>query len=497
VSTKSVIVQQAYRFALDPTPTQERAFASHAGGARYAFNWGIACIAAALDARAAEKEAGREPTTNVPSHFDLCKRWTAFKDDPSNGLHWVGENFSGTYQAALRDAAGAWRAFFDARNGKRQGKVGRPRFKKKGRSRESFQVHNDSLKVVDAHHIQLPRIGTVRTHEPTRKLLRRIRKDARSGAHVAGVLREARKSAGLDIDAALGRLNTHVAACARQEDREPKRAEMWSRSRLTGIERLGQTTSDRINDLCDVYGVSKEIRSSLLALMTQTRIVRGSVSRGTSGRWHVSLTVEIPREIRTGPSARQQAGGTVGVDLGVRSLVVLSDGTEVPRPRHLDQRMEKLRRAQRAMSRCVDGSRRRESVRRRLGRTHARVASLRLDSTHKLTSHLVHTYERIGVEGWDIRKTMQDGSRDLPKRLRADRNRALADANLGELRWQLQSKAAWYGVTVVVAEPHGATGRTCSECGAVKTKPLPPAEEQFRCLFCGYTASRRLNTARR
>jgi putative transposase len=91
---------------------------------------------------------------------------------------------------------------------------------------------------------------------------------------------------------------------------------------------------------------------------------------------------------------------------------------------------------------------------------------------------------------------MQDGSRDLPKRLRADRNRALADANLGELRWQLQSKAAWYGVTVVVAEPHGATGRTCSECGAVKTKPLPPAEEQFRCLFCGYTASRRLNTAR-
>lgn len=403
---ETVTLQQAYRFALDPTPTQARAFASHAGGARYAFNWGLARTAEALDAYAAEKAAGAEkPTTKIPSHFDLCKAWTVFKDDPASGVPWVGENFVGTYQASLRDAAGAWKNFFASRKGKRAGRrVGRPRFKKKGRARDSFQVHGGTLQVVDARHVKLPKIGTVRVHEPTRKLGRRLR---------AGT----------------------------------------------------------------------------------ARIVRGTVSR-TADRWYIALTVEVEREIRTGPSARQRAGGTIGVDLGVRSLVVLSDGTDVPRPGHLDGSLERLRRAQRHLSRCADGSRRRSRAQRRVARLHARVAALRLDSTHKLTSRLIHSYERIGVEGWDVQATAQHGSKQLPRALRAARNRALADANLGELRWQLECKARWYGATVVVADRHEATGRTCSACGAVRTKPLPPAEEQFRCLFCGYTAGRRLNTAR-
>src|SRR5690554_3383935 len=115
------LIQQAFVFALDATPRQQRAFASHAGGARFAYNWGIQKIAEALDAREAEKAAGQTPATKIPGHFDLCRMWTEWKNtaqwvdretgEVTAGVPWVSRNFVGTYQAALRDAAAAWKRF--------------------------------------------------------------------------------------------------------------------------------------------------------------------------------------------------------------------------------------------------------------------------------------------------------------------------------------------------------------------------------------------------
>src|SRR5690606_16583294 len=152
------LIQQAYVFARDATPRQQRAFASHAGGARFAYNWGLQRIADALDAREAAKTAGLKPTTRVRGHFALSQAWPQWKDttartdrhtgEVTGGVTWVAENCVGTYQAALRDAAGAWKRFFDSRAGRLAGRrVGRPRFKKKGRSRASFQVHGAQLQV--------------------------------------------------------------------------------------------------------------------------------------------------------------------------------------------------------------------------------------------------------------------------------------------------------------------------------------------------------------
>lgn len=410
-------VQQAYRFALDPTPTQTRAFFSHAGGARFAYNWGLDQVAAALDAREAEKAAAGEASTQVPSHFDLCKAWTAYKDthaddpEPAEGERrtntaWVSQNFVGTYQAALRDARGAWQRFFDSRSGKLAGRrVGRPRFKKKGRSKHSFQVHGGTLQVPDTRHVKLPKIGTVRVHEPTRKLLRKLRRG-------------------------------------------------------------------------------------------HARLVRGTVSLDSRGRWHIALTVEAQREIRTSPSARQRAGGAIGVDLGVRDLLTLSTGETVHNPAHLHTGLRRLAIAQRAWARTAKGSARRERARRRVARLHGRVAALRRDALSQTASRLIHTHDTIGVEGWDIAETLRAGSTDLPRKLRNTRNLALASAGLGELRWMLQSRAPWYGSRVKIADTHQETGRTCSTCGTAKTKPVPPAEELFNCLSCGTRMDRRVNSAR-
>jgi putative transposase len=428
-------------YALAPTPRQTGRFLSHAGASRFAYNWGIARIIDALDAYAAEKASGVEkPTTRLPSHFDLCKAWTAHKDDPEHGLGWVGENFSGTYQAALRDAHGAWQKFFKARKGGGGGgrTVGRPRWKRKGRARDSFQVHGTTLQVVDAKHIKIPKIGLVRVHESTAKLGRRLRRGTVTCPPCQGT----------------GTVTTAAG--------EP-----------------GKCTP------CKATGT-----------VPAARLVRGTVSRDSKGRWSIALTVEVVREVRTGPSRRQRTGGTVGVDFGVRDLAVLSTGEVIPNPRYLQQGLAALRTAQQQLARREPGSKRREKASARVGRLHARVRHLRQDALHKTTTALIHSYERISVEGWDVQQVAHRGSKDIPKRLRADRNRALADTGIGMARYQLQSKAPWYGSTVVVAGKTEPTGRTCSGCGAVRATPVPPSHEDYACTSCGLRMPRRLNTAR-
>lgn len=172
MSTQHRMAHLAYKVALDPTPAQARAFASHAGGSRFAYNWGIATIQAALEAREDERARNGQPSTPVPGHFDLCKAWTVHKDttewidrntgETTTGIPWVGNNYSGTYQAALRDADRAWKDYFDSRTGQRAGRpLGKPRFKSK-RNPARFATHGSALHLASATRLNLPRIGQVR-----------------------------------------------------------------------------------------------------------------------------------------------------------------------------------------------------------------------------------------------------------------------------------------------------------------------------------------------
>lgn len=412
--------QQAFRFALDPTPAQTAQLASHAGASRYAYNWGIAQIASALDAYTEEKAAGvKKPTTSIPRHFDLCKMWTAHKNDPANNLSWVGENHANMYQAALRDSAVAWKNFFKSRKGERAGRpVGRPRFKKKGRARDSFQTHGGSLELVDGSHLKLPKIGIVK---------------------IPGMVR-------------VGAYKDRNARTARKLYRQ----------------------------------VSKG----------HARVVRATMSREADGTWWASVTAEITRPVPTKPSRRQRAGGTIGVDLGVRYLAVTSNGDAYPNERHLEAALGELAIAQRALARTQKDSKRRAKARILVGRLHAEVALRRHDATNRLTTALVRAHAKIVTEGWDAQRLAQHGSAELPRRVRRNRNRALADAAPGKIRWQLEYKSSRSGAQYVEVPKDEPTGRTCSACGRVKATPVPPASEQFTCQSCGHRLDRRLNTAR-
>ncbi|WP_344892832.1 IS607 family element RNA-guided endonuclease TnpB [Actinomadura meridiana] len=160
------MVTQAYRFALDPTPSQRRALASHAGAARFAWNWALATC-----------NNRYEGEGKWWSGTELHRLWNVAKRN-NPALGWWSENSKCVYQEAFRDLDRALQEFVRSRNGARKGpRLGFPRFKKRGRCRESFRFSTGAIRC-GGRTVTLPRLGTISTHESTRKLARRLEKGA-------------------------------------------------------------------------------------------------------------------------------------------------------------------------------------------------------------------------------------------------------------------------------------------------------------------------------
>lgn len=208
-------------------------------------------------------------------------------------------------------------------------------------------------------------------------------------------------------------------------------------------------------------------------------LVRVSVSR-RAGHWYASLTVEREPAAPASPPK----GGVVGVDLGVKNLATLSDGTVIPNPRALGAGLKALRKAQRALSRRVKGSVRREKAKERVARLHARVADVRADAINKVTTMIANTYSSVCIEDLDVAGMVKNHSLA----------RSVADAALGEFRRQLEYKTARSGAVLCVVDRWYRSSKTCSGCGEVKAK-LSLSERVFNCDDCGASMDRDLNAA--
>jgi putative transposase len=162
-------VMQAYRFALDPTPRQRRALASHCGAARVAYNWGLELVTGRLAQRRAG-EAVEVPWT-LP---ELRREWNRARDQVAP---WWAENSKEAYDSGLNGLARALKNFSDSKQGHRKGRqMGFPRRKRKRHGRVACRFSKGQrIKVLaDRKHIQLPRIGVLKTHASTKKLARRL-----------------------------------------------------------------------------------------------------------------------------------------------------------------------------------------------------------------------------------------------------------------------------------------------------------------------------------
>ena len=218
---------------------------------------------------------------------------------------------------------------------------------------------------------------------------------------------------------------------------------------------------------------------NVTALVNGARVVRMTISQ-RAGRWYAALTVE--RDDQTVKKAPK--GGAVGIDLGVKTLATLSDGTVIANPHSLASNEQRLKRAQKALSRKTKGSKRRAKARERVARIHARVANRRSDALNKLTTMLAQTYSDISIEDLNVAGMVKN--HHLAK--------AVQDASFYELRRQLEYKTAKTGARLHVIDRWYPSSKTCSNCGSVKTK-LSLGERTYTCGNCGLTIDRDLNAA--
>ena len=210
------------------------------------------------------------------------------------------------------------------------------------------------------------------------------------------------------------------------------------------------------------------------------KIMSATISR-VANRWFVSITVDTEDNSHL-PKAENQ--GAVGVDLGVSALATLSTGEIISGPKPHKALLSRLKRLSRSLSRKQKGSANRVKAKIKLAKLHARIAAIRTDALHKLTTDLTRRFYSIGIEDLNVSGMMKN--RHL--------SRAIADMSFYEFRRQLQYKTAMRGGLVVVADRFYPSSKTCSVCG-YKLESLPLSVRKWECPGCGTNHDRDLNAA--
>jgi len=207
------------------------------------------------------------------------------------------------------------------------------------------------------------------------------------------------------------------------------------------------------------------------------RVKTLTVKRYPSGKWYACFSCEVD----TKPIPDRLPA--VGVDLGLNSLVALSDGTLIEAPQSYRNAESRLRRAQRSLSRKKRGSRNREKTRLRVASVCEKVTNQRRDFAYKTARMIVNRYERIYVEDLKIQNMVRN--RHLSK--------SIMDAGWGNLRNALTYMAELSEGVIAFVNPRN-TSQTCSGCGEMVPKSL--SERMHRCPACGLMLDRDVNAAR-
>jgi putative transposase len=461
-------ILRAYRVALDhPTPTQVELLQSHAGASRWAFNF-------ALDAKIASRQVWQERVGELvatgtpeaearklvrvktpnrqlidkarvrvrgtnrsgkPEPADWAAAEKILRDggmdeevavrilqvwweqclkrglDPVMGVQtWAPRVTNSVIQHGELDADVAWDNWMKSVTGKRAGRrVGFPRFKAKGKARDSFYIPNTEFAISTPRRLRLGgKIGELRTAEPLRRLRRAIER-------------------------------------------------------------------------------------------RQGKVQSVTVSRGGS-RWYASVLLKEVVDLPDHPSRRQQASGTVGVDVGVKVAAALSTGELIPNPRMGRAAAPRLRRAQRAFARTRKGSKRQRKAAARIGRIQYQLAERRATFVHGLSKKLATGFAVVAIEDLNLVGMTRSakGTKDSPGKKvwqKAGLNREMLDLAHGELRRQLAYKTGWYGARLAFCGRFEPSSQVCSACDARARIKLTLNDRVFHCEACGLVIDRDINAA--
>ena len=256
------------------------------------------------------------------------------------------------------------------------------------------------------------------------------------------------------------------------------------RANYPKFKKKGMHDSFRLENNC--FSVSNQrVKLAKMATMRMAeplrfdgKIMSGTVSR-VADKLYISIAVEISRDLTL-----PKTGKYAGVDLGVKDIVITSDGCKFANPRWIQKSEKKLKRLNRELARRKRTSKRRERTRLRLARQHDRVANQRKDWLHKITTYLVRNYDVIALEDLNVRGMVKN--HNLAK--------AITNVSFGEFNRQIEYKAQMYGKQIYRVDRFFPSSKTCSNCGCVQEK-MPLYVREWTCPDCGAHHDRDINAA--
>ncbi|EKY5038759.1 transposase [Escherichia coli] len=230
----------------------------------------------------------------------------------------------------------------------------------------------------------------------------------------------------------------------------------------------------------------------------QSQRVNGKIKNATisqlAGQWYISFQVEIETA-----EPNHTSTTIVGLDAGVAKLATLSDGTVFEPVNSFQKNQKKLARLQRQLSRKVRFSNNWQKQKRKIQRLHSRIANIRRDYLHKVTTTVSKNHAMIVIEDLKVSNMSKSAAGTVSQpgrnvRAKSGLNRTILDQGWYEMRRQLEYKQLWRGGQVL-AVPPAYTSQRCACCGHT-AKENRLSQSKFVCQVCGYTANADVNGAR-
>jgi putative transposase len=207
-----------------------------------------------------------------------------------------------------------------------------------------------------------------------------------------------------------------------------------------------------------------------------------TVSMTTTGKFFISILVDDGKETPKKESFGYDS--TIGLDVGIKDFVTMSDGTKTDNPKFLKSSLQRLKVLQRRVSRKKKGSKNRDKAKYQVAKQHERITNQRKDFLHKISSKIVSENQAIAIETLNVAGMMK--------------NHCLAQA-IGDVSWyeffrQLEYKCEWYGKTLLRIGRFEPSSKICSVCGSIN-HDLKLSDREWTCAGCGTLHDRDINAS--
>ncbi|MBW4592229.1 MAG: transposase [Brasilonema angustatum HA4187-MV1] len=262
--------------------------------------------------------------------------------------------------------------------------------------------------------------------------------------------------------------------------------ESWKRcfNKTAGVPKFkkkGRRDSFTLEGTVKICGNNKIQVPVIGVLKTYERLPQVSTKSATisrqADRWFISFRFEVDTQ-------ELNHAGVVGVDLGVKALATLSTGEVVTGAKSYKKNESKLSRMQWLNRHKIIGSANWKKAQMQIARLHRKIANIRKDTLHKLTTLLAKNHGTIVIENLNVSGMLTN------HKLAA----SIADMSFFEFRRQLTYKCELYGSKLVVVDRWFPSSKTCSNC-RTKKETLTLNERVFECGHCGFVIDRDLNAA--